>query len=259
MKGPDKRQGLRIVRRVLSADYSCDELDLEQDGTVIREAKDVTGKRRFPHRGEPLGVVSMGRGTVICCSSDRVDWAKATLGHLSRDTIFSASTVALLEGFLSSQGQFLTGPDLKYVCTADSFRACGKPEEDVEIELVEGEDLEELYSHDGFRNALSYRARREVLATVATRDGEILGLAGGSADAEWLWQVGVDVVPACRGKGIGKALVSRLTKEILERERVAYYSALMSNLPSRALAIGVGYWPAWLELGARDKTQPRPD
>ena len=55
------------------------------------------------------------------------------------------------------------------------------------------------------------------------------------------------------GGGIGRALVGRLTAAVFDRGRVPYYSTTVANLRSRDLAIGVGYWPAWTDLYARDR------
>lgn len=250
----DKSSALRIVKKTLTADYACEEADLDRDGTFIREAREVEGRRRFPSRGKRLGIVTLGVGVVVCCDAERMEWTKGTLGHLSRDDVFSAQTIAILEQFLASEGQFATGPDLKYVCSTDTFRSANWSDlGEISVELVERADLEELYAYEGFRNALSYRARREELATVARRSGAVIGIAGASADSDSMWQIGIDVVPSAQRLGLGKSLASLLTKEILNREKVPYYSTVTSNLPSRALATGIGYWPAWVEIGARNK------
>ena len=77
-------------------------------------------------------------------------------------------------------------------------------------------------------------------------------MAGASADSDDLWQIGVEVVEAARGSGIGRALVGRLIEGILDRGRIPYYTTVVSNLRSRSVAISLGYWPAWTELYARD-------
>jgi predicted GNAT family acetyltransferase len=112
-----------------------------------------------------------------------------------------------------------------------------------------------LYRTPGFANALGYdeqHPRPDMLAVVARREADIVGIAAVSADSERLWQVGVDVVPEARGSGLGRALVSRLTAELLEREIVPFYATGIANIASRRLAASVGYWPAWTEVYARD-------
>jgi hypothetical protein len=48
--------------------------------------------------------------------------------------------------------------------------------------------------------------------------------------------------------------VSRLTELILDGGRVPYYSTAVSNIRSCAVALSLGYWPAWTELYVRDRT-----
>jgi predicted GNAT family acetyltransferase len=67
-----------------------------------------------------------------------------------------------------------------------------------------------------------------------------------------MWQIGIDVVPSYRNQGIGKALVSRLTEALFKVGKLPYYSTRASNIPSRRIAISLGYWPAWVEIHSRE-------
>ena len=85
-------------------------------------------------------------------------------------------------------------------------------------------------------------------------DGEkLIGLAGCSADCDSMWQIGVDVLPQYRKKGIAAALTSRLAMEILEREKVPFYCCAWSNIRSTRNAIKSGFFPAWVELTVKPK------
>jgi GNAT superfamily N-acetyltransferase len=154
-----------------------------------------------------------------------------------------------------ADGQYLAGPDLKYACSHSDFCPAAVPT-DIEIALVEGDDIVDLYTFQGFGAALAYRTdtpRPDVMATVARRAGEVVGIAGASADCETMWQIGVEVVEGARGQGIGRALVGRLTEGILGQGKIPYYTTAVSNIRSRTVAISLGYWPAWTELYARDR------
>lgn len=77
--------------------------------------------------------------------------------------------------------------------------------------------------------------------------------AGVKADSDAMWQIGVDVIAPEHGRGVGRALVGRLTELILDRGKIPYYSPAASNIRSRTVATSLGYWPAWTELYARDR------
>lgn len=77
-----------------------------------------------------------------------------------------------------------------------------------------------------------------------------------------LWQIGVDMLPPYQGRGIGTALVSRVTEAVLASGRVPYYTTRLANLRSGNTALAAGYWLGWSEVYANDRervprTQPR--
>ena len=115
-------------------------------------------------------------------------------------------------------------------------------------EIVEKKDIPPIYQFEGFRNALGYdinHPRPDMLAVVAKTGGNIVGIAGTSADCEKMWQVGMDVLPDYRNRGLAAYLVNRLTLEIIEREFVPYYGTSSANIASQRVAHRAGYYPAW--------------
>ena len=68
------------------------------------------------------------------------------------------------------------------------------------------------------------------------------------ADCDTMWQIGVDVLPEYRRKGVAGALTSRLALEIIKRGKVPFYCCAWSNIKSAGNAIKSGFRPAWAEL-----------
>lgn len=66
-----------------------------------------------------------------------------------------------------------------------------------------------------------------------------------------MWQIGIDVLPAYRQKGIAAALVSRLARETFLRGKIPFYCAAWSNIPSKKTAVRCGFFPAWVQLTAK--------
>ena len=87
--------------------------------------------------------------------------------------------------------------------------------------------------------------------------GRLVALAGASADCDTMWQIGVDVLPEYRGRGLAKTVTSRLAQEVFARGKVPFYCAAWSNLPSVRNALSCGFRPAWVQLTARpvEKTE----
>ena len=67
-----------------------------------------------------------------------------------------------------------------------------------------------------------------------------------------MWQIGVDVLPSYRRKGIASFLISKLAKEILKRGKVPFYCCAWSNIKSIKTAIKSGFYPAWVEMTVKD-------
>ena len=92
------------------------------------------------------------------------------------------------------------------------------------------------------------RKELDVLGVGAYDGAKLIGLAGCSADAEEMRQIGVDVLPEYRKQGIASAITSRLAMEIVERDKVPFYCSAWSNIRSVRNAIKSGFLPAWAEM-----------
>ena len=121
-----------------------------------------------------------------------------------------------------------------------------------ELRVLQNSDLADLYTEQ-WEHCLTFNDReRDVLAVGAYDNGELVGLAGCSADSETMYQIGVDVLHEYRRQGIASAVTSRLAIEIIKLGKVPFYCAAWSNIRSARNAIKSGFRPAWVELTARD-------
>lgn len=122
-----------------------------------------------------------------------------------------------------------------------------------ETRILDPNDFKELYLPQ-WNNALSStRPHLDKLGVGAYNGDELIGFSGCSADCETMWQIGIDVLPEYRRQGIAAALTSRLTVEVLKREKVPFYCCAWSNLGSARNAIKCGFRPAWIEHTAIEK------
>ena len=255
--GPQVADHRAVMDRItpqLVADFSCRESALDTEGVSIVEAGEMPGRRRFPWLEKSLKIATMGKGAVVACETDRLEWAEKNLGGLDRDRLFSAETLALLQELVAADGQFIAGPDLKFVCSKDRLRPVPYTNW-LQLELYEEDRIDALRQYTQFQYGLSSTPqpdRPDVLACVARKENEVIALAGASADSDDFWQIGVEVLPPFRGRGIAREVVHELTRAILARGKIPYYSTHVDNLASNSVAIHLGYWPAWTEIYARD-------
>ncbi len=123
----------------------------------------------------------------------------------------------------------------------------------LEIRVLDREALGPLHLPQ-WRHALSLERPELDILGIGAFDGETLAaLAACSADCDGMWQIGIDVLPAYRRRGIAVALTGRLTLEILDRGRVPFYCAAWSNLASVRNALAAGFRPAWVELTVKTR------
>jgi len=253
----DRGSALRIVRKILAADFACEEGDFTKEGITFCLSKELGGARRFPLPERFLAVVTMGRGVVVSCSADRLRWARTNLKSCSPEALFYALAMARMEKYVARDHQTMFGPELKYICTQDSFQPYHLGGE-LRVDLIREERIRQIYRNNQFPNALGRRhdpQRPRLLGCSAEHDGTTVGLAAASADSDSMWQVGIDMLPDYRNRGIGKALVSQLTEALFKIGKLPYYSTAISNIPSRRLAISVGYRPTWVEVFSKERSE----
>ena len=77
-----------------------------------------------------------------------------------------------------------------------------------------------------------------------------MGMAGCSEDAPHWQQIGIDVLPAFRSRGIGTCLVTLLKNRIIETGDVPFYGTAAANIRSQSIALNCGFRPAWVETEA---------
>ncbi|MBP5793063.1 MAG: GNAT family N-acetyltransferase, partial [Spirochaetaceae bacterium] len=90
--------------------------------------------------------------------------------------------------------------------------------------------------------------RPDELAVAALDGTQIMGMAGCSADTPKLWQIGIDVLPQYRGRGVGTTLVTLLRDAAFQRGAIPYYGTSLSNLGSWNIALSSGFVPDWVEV-----------
>lgn len=117
--------------------------------------------------------------------------------------------------------------------------------------ILNQSDFADLYKPEWSNALCEKRKELDVLGVGAYDGGKLIGLAACSADCDSMRQIGIDVLPEYRQKGIASALTSSLAIEILERGKIPFYCATWSNIKSVRNAIKSGFRPVWVEMTAK--------
>lgn len=226
---------MQEVYKQLAIDYNCSPDDFIKNETIITEAKKSDGRRPFPFISPRLELITFGNGVVVNCSSEIIDIVKNRLKGKNRYEILNMPFIFGVNPYYL--------PDPKYI-----RQKTGCENNEYNFMLLEEKDIYRLYKYKGFDYALQYdqnSPHSEELAVVAEQGGNIVGIASAVNECKMLRQINVDVKSDYRGNHIASTMVDMLTKEVLNRGYIPYYSTDSGNIVSQRVAVKCGYLPAW--------------
>ena len=226
-------------------DANCREEDFLRTENVITVSKANPSARKYLKLPHICNLISYGNNIVATVSEEYEGIVREYISQYPAEHCFETPNMHVLNDAFQEKGArvcfmaeyFL--PDLQMLHPLPC---------DFELKLLTQENFKTLYIQQWSNALCEARKELDVLGVGAYCDGELVGLAGCSADCETMWQIGVDVLPAYRRQGIASALTSHLAIEALERGKVPFYCCAWSNIKSARNAIRSGFRPAWVEM-----------
>lgn len=240
----------RIALEQSAWDCNCAPEDfLRGENKVVQSQKHPKARAYLP-LPFACDLVSYGPNIVAQVSPDMRDIVTWYIGKYPVAHCFETPNVMALNDRLEEKGYRVCFMAEYFLPDVEALKELPCP---YELRVLQPADFAGLYT-EAWSNALcAERAHLDLLAVGAYDGDTLVGLAGCSADGENMWQIGVDVLPAYRRQGVAAAITSRLAVEALKRDKVPFYCAAWSNIPSVRNAIKCGFRPAWVELTARDR------
>lgn len=187
---------------------------------------------------------------VVCTSEDLHGKVQTLLRNKNRDEIFEFPFVygQTIHYVPCSEHMNNISLDDTYVSAVSNN---GSLLSDYEYQFLFNDEILPLKGLTGFENSLAFDEEGNTPTKViyAARDHEkIIGIAGAaSTSVAGVYEVGVDVAVKYRHAGLAACLVSGLTKELLARNIVPFYSASVTNIASQMVANRCGYMPMWVD------------
>ncbi|MBZ9625062.1 MULTISPECIES: GNAT family N-acetyltransferase [unclassified Clostridium] len=246
-----KTEILQIAREQLALDYNCQVSDFEKEKNTIVENKLTYGRRIYDNDGCFLKLLCFGGKVIISTSPIMMSWCEEKM--LNRDVwIFEYPKLRVIDKKLQEFGHEIA--DIHHYYLPNPKVACIEPI--TNVKWYECEDILQFQNDDRFGQAFVFDENHpDVLAVAAFKGDNIMGMAGASADSKTMWQIGIDVLPEYRGRGIGTNLTILLKNEILKRGKVPFYGTVDSHFHSQNIAINAGFFPAWAELYSQTKEE----
>lgn len=248
------------LRKLLALDFNCNADDFDKKENMIVVPKELPGRREYTPKKEFFSMVTMGKNVVMNAPEEMHDWLVNWGKGRESIWLFEHHNLMELEDELAKYGKSLWQTHHMFLPKArmeevDPLVERQKTDVGFEIRWFEQEEIQPLYGREEFPNALCdcFKPERpDVLAVGAVCEGKIVGLAGCSADTKLFWQIGIDVLPEWRGKGIATLLVRLLKNECFRRGVIPFYGTSLSNLGSWHVALGSGFYPTWVEIATKE-------
>ena len=235
----------QIAMQQSAIDANCSPEDFTRTENVITHSKEHASARKYLQLPHVCNLISYGNNIVATVSEEYEDLVKAYISKYPAEHCFETPNMHVLNDAFQALGFRVCFMAEYFLPDVQMLRPLPC---DFECKILTSKNFVDLYT-DQWSNALCEKRKElDVLGVGAYQDGRLIGLAACSADCETMWQIGVDVLPEHRKKGIASALTSQLAVEILERGKVPFYCCAWSNLKSAKNAIKSGFRPAWVEM-----------
>lgn len=247
-----KQRAWEAALSQLATDYNAQPGEFLREGIAITQAKELPGRRQYAQGAPFFQMATTGRGAVITAHPSLHEALAAWAAQAAEPhRLFEYPKLRSLEDLLLPQGWRLMGVHHMFLPGREFSAALP---EAFSYQWYDRETVKGFYPNRLWPNALSQEEnplRPDVIALAAVDGGQPVAVAGASADGETLWQVGIDVLPAYRSRGLGKALVECLCAHIVEQGKLPFYGAAAANLHSQNIAVRCGFSPAWVEVSSQ--------
>lgn len=234
-----------IAMKQSALEMNCKASDFFCDEHVVVKFALGNGARKYYKEPIACNLVSYGNNVVAAVKDEYREILEEYLERFTFYHCFETPNLYWLNEKLAEKGQKVCFMAEYYLPDLENLH--GLPCE-YALKLLQKPDFDGLYQPEWSNALCEDRKEADVLGVGAYEEGKLIGLAGCSADCDVMWQIGVDVLPGYRRKGIAAALTSTLAVEILKRGKVPFYCSAWSNIRSARNAIKSGFLPAWVEM-----------
>ena len=243
------REYFEKLLKQLSIDYNCSVDDLRAKENIITSSALNEGRRSYSPGKPFLQMATVGMSTVIMADECLHEFLRDLTKNVEGHHLFEFDNLTKINEELAKYGYQMNPTHHMFLPCKDV-----KAENSFQVKWYYDSEIDQFYGDKRFPNEISFPIPcpvRPDRIVVAACDGDnIMGMAGCSEDAPHWQQVGIDVLPEYRSRGIGSYLVTLLKEKIIEMEDVPFYGTAAANIQSQNIAIHSGFKPAWVETEA---------
>lgn len=243
---------LNIAMKQSAIDLQCKADDFRKtENVIVNSAKDEQA-RRYLKLPFVCDMVTYGSNIVASIQPEYYDIVNSYMSKYDVAHCFETPNMHVLNDAFERMGFrvcFMAEYFLPDVNVLKSLECS------YETKILEQADFQDLYIEQWSNALCKDRKELDVLGVGAYEHGNLIGLAACSADCDSMWQIGIDVLPEYRRKGIASSLTSKLAMEIIKRDKVPFYCCAWCNIKSARNAVKSGFRPAWAEMTVKPKEE----
>lgn len=244
---------LEMAKRQLAIDFNCKPDDFDRTENVLTVSAANHGRRMYSNEKYFFQMSTFGNNAVLSADEQLHPFLREFMADKMGHWLFEQEKLAVLERELNKYGYRLCRTHHMCLSKFDvTFQS------NIPIKWFSGREQIEPFYDGRFYNALCERyleERPDRIAVCAYDGDEIMGMAGCSEDAPGFLQIGIDVFPQYRGRGIGTYLSLLMKNEIIRRGGMPVYGTAAANIHSQNIAMNCGFRPAWVEMEAEKITK----
>ena len=235
--------------RQLSIDFNCTPADLRAKENIITVSKLNEGRRSYSPGIPFLQMVTVGGNAVIMADECLQEFLRGFIGDMEGHRLFEFDNLTKLNEELKRYGYRISPTHHMFL----PFRNV-EVKDVCRVKWLYGSEIDRFYGDPRFPNAIAFPepcpVRPDRIVVIAVNGDIIMGMAGCSEDAPHWQQIGIDVLPEYRSRGIGSYLVTQLKNKIIEMGDVPFYGTAAANIKSQNIALNSGFRSAWVETEA---------
>ena len=242
------RQILDIAMTQSAIDSGCDKADFESGKNKVVISKNDDRARKYLSLPFILDITTYGNGVVASASEELCDIADKYINSYTPYHLFETPNIHVLSDALRKRGADVCFMAEYWLPTSENLPVfqC-----DYTLKVLTPDDFSDLYTPEWSNALCRERSHLDKIAVGAYDNGKLIALAGASADCEDMWQIGIDVLPEYRRRGLACTLTTSLAREIFALGKVPFYCCAWSNIASARNAVKSGFSPAWAEITAK--------
>ena len=237
-----------IVRAQFRIDTNCSIEDEKAKIININIAELKAGSRYFDDLESFFRAIIYHGEMYMCADSMILDWCREKYSLYKPEWFCKFENLRELDDKLNEFGYRIK--DTHVYCLPDIDFEGYDFDVPYNLKWYDQEEILKLKEGNSFNNALMFIPDcPDVIAVAALdEDGTPIAMAGASRDSDSLWQIGIDVFPEYRHRGLAVCLVSMLKDRILEMGKVPFYGTSESHSNSLNVAVKSGFMPAFTEV-----------